>query len=780
MARTKQSTDKADAARPRNEDTIRLLEATRKLAAHLTRSAEDDASDGYDLVQRFYWMEEMVNHIPDFLYAKDREGRFLIANRAVAIENGFQDPRDLVGRTDMELHAHPDVERIAANERHVIETGQPIIDLEERALVEHDGERWLTTSKVPLRDVEGNTIGIVGISRDITDKRRAYRLLRDQARLLEMIAQGRSLTEILDQLLLAVEEYYPGILCSVLLLSEDGRTLLSGAAPTLPAAYVEATSRVPVQPVAGSCGTAAWRREPVEVCDIATDPLWASFAHVALSYGLKACWSTPIFDHAGDLLGTFAIYSKSAGLPTRELSDLISMAVHLSGIAIERHRTEERIAFMAHHDGLTGLPNRALFDCCLDDALDTARRDGSMVTLAFLDLDEFKLVNDSLGHHVGDKVIKTVARRIRRCLRPGDMVSRIGGDEFVVMLRSARQEPPSLTIRRMELIRRVIARPQMLDGTPLRMTCSMGVATANEGGDTASELIANADVAMYAAKRRGRNTLLLFRQDMALAAQTKLRNIEELRRAIDEQQFHLEYQPLISVETGRVFGVEALVRWNHPTRGRVPPADFIPLAEETGLIVSIGDWVLRTACAQAVAWGEEGLRPLTVAVNVSARQFREKGLHASVAAALSKSGLSPERLELELTESAIMEDVPTALFTMNALRGLGVHLAIDDFGTGYSSLSALKHFPVRRLKIDRSFIRDIPRDQDDIAITAAILSMAQKLNLQVIAEGVETEEQLAMLKEMGCKEAQGFLIGRPASPQAVAERLQGEADSAAG
>ncbi|OQP86629.1 histidine kinase [Rhizobium rhizosphaerae] len=757
--------------RSRPDETKSLLDATRKLAAHLSQRALEENAKGHDLVQRFYWMEEMVNHIPDYLYAKDREGRFLIANRVTARDNGFEDASQLVGLSDLDLHPREAVQAIIDSERHVIETGEAILDMEERGLVEPRGERWLMTSKVPLRDVSGNIVGIVGISRDITDKRRADKLVRDQSRLLEMIAKGATLTSFLDTLLLTAEDYVPGIYGSILLLSDDGHNLLTGAAPSLPPDYVQATSCVPIGPKMGSCGTAAWRGEPVEVSDIATDPLWDDFRHLALPLGLRACWSTPIINHLGQTLGTFAIYSKTTGLPTAELHELINMTVHLCGIAIERHRTEQRIAYMAHHDVLTGMPNRMMFDSALSETLLRARMNGDVVTLAFLDLDEFKLINDSLGHHVGDRVIEAVARRIRRCLRQGDLVSRIGGDEFTVMLRSAADEPAQLTLRRTELIRRVVARPLTIEGSQLRMSCSMGVASFPEGGTTARELIANADVAMYAAKRRGRNTLVQFRPSMALEAQAKLRNIEELRQAIAQQQFQLEYQPLIELETGHIFGVEALLRWMHPVRGRISPADFIPLAEETGLIVPLGAWILQTACAQAAAWSAKGLPPVTMAVNVSARQFREKGLQADVAAALASSGLPAERLELELTESAIMEDVGAATATMNALRGLGVHLAIDDFGTGYSSLSVLKTFPVRRLKIDRSFVHDIPADQDDIAITAAIISLARTLHLEVIAEGVETQAQFMMLKQMGCMAAQGFLIGRPMAAAAMAERL---------
>ncbi|WP_349017703.1 EAL domain-containing protein [Rhizobium sp. 32-5/1] len=495
-------------------------------------------------------------------------------------------------------------------------------------------------------------------------------------------------------------------------------------------------------------------------------------------YGYRSCWSTPICSYQGQVLGTFALYSYQKGLPSEEHNELISMAAHLAGIAIERRQSEERIQFMAHHDALTGLPNRLLFDARVASALQEARQNDQWVALAFLDLDNFKLINDSLGHHSGDQLLRIVADRMRTCVRRSDMIVRVGGDEFIIMLTGLPAER-EVVLTRFEKIRSAIAAPMMLSGHSLQITCSMGVVCYPEHGATAVELLANADSAMYRAKEIGRNNLQLFSAEMAAKAHEKLLRHEELRDAVARQEFVLHYQPQLNLETGRMFAAESLVRWQHPERGMVSPGEFIPLAEETGLIVAIGDWVLNEACRQNKAWQDAGLPPIVISVNVSARQFREQDWVCRVSAALRESGLEARYLELELTESLIMQDVPAAIATMHELEALGVQLAIDDFGTGYSSLSALKSFPVSRLKIDRSFVQDIPADEDDMAITGAIISLAQKLHMRVIAEGVETQAQLDFLRISGCDEIQGYFFSKPLRAEAFEGMFAAEPGSVA-
>jgi diguanylate cyclase (GGDEF)-like protein len=388
------------------------------------------------------------------------------------------------------------------------------------------------------------------------------------------------------------------------------------------------------------------------------------------------------------------------------------------------------------------------------------------MTLAFLDLDNFKLVNDSLGHHAGDALLKIVAARMQQCVRASDSIVRLGGDEFVVLINGAMRKGERVEDR-LRAVREAVAEPVLIEGRSFQITCSMGVAAYPEHGRNATELMARADAAMYRAKEIGRDAMQVFTAELANRAHEKLERQEELRHALAQGELFLQYQPQMDLATGRIFAVEALIRWRHPERGLIGPGDFIPLAEETGLIGPIGDWTLRAACRQNKAWQESGLPPIVVSVNVSARQFQEKDWVERVAAALAESGLEARYLELELTESLIMQDVQQAVETMHRLEKLGVHLAIDDFGTGYSSLSSLKRFPVGRLKIDRSFVQDLPDDGDDAAIARAVISLAHTLQLRVIAEGVETREQVDFLRDAGCDEIQGYYLSRPIDARAL-------------
>ncbi|MDX0884170.1 EAL domain-containing protein [Sinorhizobium medicae] len=764
--KTSRSIRYADLNAGDNAEKRRLIDAGNRLADEVARLFPSQP----DIADRHYWLEAMINHVPDYIYAKDTEGRFLIANEVTVADNGLESLQDLVGKTDFDLHPHEFAQAVAGTERRVLETGEPIFGIEERAIVTKGRDRWLMTSKVPLRSKSGKIIGIVGISRDITDRKSAERLLEGQARLLEMIAKGKPLTEFFNELVLLIEALLPGIKGSILLLSEDGRHLLHGAAPSLDRAYSAAVHALEIGPNAGSCGTAAWRGEQVIVSDVYADPLWADYALLLKSSGLRSCWSTPILSRERKVLGTFALYAHEVATPCEQEQELIAMAAHLAGIAIERKRAEDRISFLAHHDALTGLPNRVLFEEQVDGMLEEIRERDQCAVLAFLDLDNFKLINDSLGHAAGDELLKAVAGRMRASVRKADFVVRVGGDEFIILLNGLPKER-DIVLSRLEDIRSAIAMPLQLQGRSLQVSCSMGVACFPNQGRTAGELLANADMAMYRAKELGRDNIQVFTEEMAARAHERLQWQEELREALAGEEFLLHFQPQMNLGTGRIFAAEALLRWNHPVRGIISPSVFIPLAEETGLIVPIGDWALRAACRQLKAWQDAGLPPLIISVNVSARQFRERNWASRVAEILKETGLEARYLELELTESLIMQDVPGAIATMHALEAIGVHLAIDDFGTGYSSLSALKRFPVRRLKIDRSFVTDIPLDADDMAITSAIISLAQKLGLRVIAEGVESEAQVEFLQKAGCDEIQGYFFSRPLSAEAFESLL---------
>jgi diguanylate cyclase (GGDEF)-like protein/PAS domain S-box-containing protein len=435
-------------------------------------------------------------------------------------------------------------------------------------------------------------------------------------------------------------------------------------------------------------------------------------------------------------------------------------ALHDTQADLERQVRErtEALNRLAHYDVLTGLPNRALLEDRAQQALAAARRQGQPLALMFLDLDHFKAVNDSLGHRVGDAVLMELAERLRRVVRAQDTVSRLGGDEFVLLL------PQTDAAGAAEVAAKVLAAAQVpfeVEEHELTITPSLGIALAPRDGDDLDALSRAADTAMYRAKAEGRNTWRFFTAELQAQSNRTLLLSNALRRAIEREQLSLAYQPQMDLESGRIIGAEALLRWQHADFGNVSPAEFIPIAESTGLILPIGEWVLQETARQLAAWDREGLPPLAVAVNVSSVQFRQGDLPALVQRTVDAAGIGIERIEVELTEGAAMQDPQSAIAVMNALYENGTELAIDDFGTGYSSLAYLKNFPVGKLKIDRSFVRDIGRGACDRAIVEAIIRMAASLGMRTVAEGVETQEQLVFLHERGCSAMQGYLLARP-------------------
>jgi diguanylate cyclase (GGDEF)-like protein len=428
--------------------------------------------------------------------------------------------------------------------------------------------------------------------------------------------------------------------------------------------------------------------------------------------------------------------------------------------------------FNAMHDSLTGLANRVLLRQRLAQSIENARRKRGMVAVVFLDIDHFKVINDSLGHSMGDALLKTVADRLSWSVRETDTVSRLGGDEFVVVLTD--QTDLQHVLRVTQKLADAISQDVAIKSHQVTVTTSVGVSVFPQDGEDGETLMKHADAAMYRAKSEGRNNIQFYTREMHDHATQRLALEAGLRRALERGEFFLNYQPQVDLKTGRIVGVEALVRWRHPELGIVSPADFIPLAEEIGLIVPLGEWVLRTACAQSKRWNQAGLPRLTMSVNFSMRQFSRNDLPLILAAVLRDTALQPDLLRIELTESSMSFDVERAIVTMTQLKELGVELSIDDFGTGYSSLSYLKRFPIDELKIDQSFVRDIAFDADDAAIVASIIALARNLKLRVVAEGVETGDQLDYLKLRGCDEMQGYLFARPMAAEEVEKMVRDE------
>ena len=437
----------------------------------------------------------------------------------------------------------------------------------------------------------------------------------------------------------------------------------------------------------------------------------------------------------------------------------------------ERKQHEDKLLHQASHDSLTGLPNRALLRDRIEHAIARARRENSQMAVVFVDLDHFKLINDSLGHHVGDRLLLEVAARLTHCVRSHDSVARQGGDEFVLVLAEQHGQNDILSV--VNRLLESISQPWMNDGQEYGLSCSIGVSCYPQHGEDPDTLLRCADAAMYKAKASGRNTYHLYTPELNDAISERLELENNLRHALERDEFRVHYQPRIDTASGRIIGAEALIRWECPGKGLIFPDRFIPIAEETGLIVPIGQWILQEACRQNSAWQRAGLPPITVSVNLSPIQFRHTGLVESVASALEHANLSPAYLELELTESFVMHDAERINGAMKSLKALGVDISVDDFGTGYSSLSYLKRFPVDRLKVDKSFVRDIDTDPDDAAIVRAIITLGHSLNLRVVAEGVETPAHLAFLQQHGCDELQGYLFSRPVPASEMGAKLAG-------
>ena len=499
-------------------------------------------------------------------------------------------------------------------------------------------------------------------------------------------------------------------------------------------------------------------KTPVVCNDIDSDPQLAHWRIDALQRGYRSMGAFPLMGDSQPV-GLFVLYAPELNFfDVEEIKLLTELTANIS-YALEYIKKEEKLNYLAYHDVLTGLPGRTLFHDRLVQAVTNAHRHGDKLGVLFIDLDHFKNINDSLGHYAGDMLLKQVAALFTACMREDDTVARLGGDEFVVILASMASEDEAWMVS--QKILKLMTEPFTIEAHELFVTCSIGIALYPKDGDDAKTLLQSADGALYLAKNKGRNNAQFCTAEMNAKALERLTLESELRQAINRQEFLLHYQPRVDMVSGEITGMEALVRWQHPVQGLLYPTKFIPVAEESGLIVPLGEWALRTACEQNKAWQLAGLKPVSIAVNLSARQFKQQDLVELVSSILQETELDPSYLELELTESMVMQNVEAAIATLNQFKVIGVKLSIDDFGIGYSSLNYLKHFPIGFLKIDQSFVRDITTNRDDAIIAKIIISMAHDLGLKVIAEGVETEEQKSFLCSHRCDEMQGYFFSMP-------------------
>lgn len=616
-----------------------------------------------------------------------------------------------------------------------------------------------------IYDDDSKPIRLLGTLTDATEVKREAAFNENHAKILEMIALGRDAVDIYDSIALMYEQRHPGLRCSMLEL-HDG-TLLHGGAPSLPNAYCEAIHGLKNGPNVGSCGTSTFTGKRVIVENIETDPKWEKIKHVALPFGMRCCWSEPIKNSSGIVLGAFGMYYDYPSTPDDDdLNDMVS-AARLAGIVMERDQDQKQIRQLAYTDQLTSLPSRRSFQLTLEKVIRKCSRHQHRFGLLYIDIDNFKQVNDSLGHDAGDELLKVVANHLKNTCREGDFVARLGGDEFCIITEEIDDYSTAEVARR---CLQAVAQPFELLSRTYTPACSIGIAHYPDDGEDIGSLIKAADTSLYAAKESGKNQYTFYNPELGEKAQYLFQLESSLREAIKQQQLTLVYQPKIEVATGKVLCLEALSRWHHPELGDVSPIEFIETAERIDMIKPHTEWVITTACRQLVKLKQHGFDELKMSVNISPNHFLDPSLPALLKQIIAETGVTAADLQLEVTENVVQTDTRN-LAVFNDLKKLGIHLALDDFGTGYSSLASLKHLSVDSLKIDRYFISDFLDDKNVQILVKSMIEMGTALGYQLTAEGVETQKQFDALKAMGCMSVQGYLFSKPVDSEQLVTLL---------
>lgn len=826
-------------------------------------------------------LHSVINNIPDLVWLKNLDGAYIICNQR--FEQFFGAPAaDIIGKTDYDFVEKSLADFFRLKDKTALEASGPTAN-EEKIIFPDGHSELLETTKSPVFDSKGNTIGILGIGHNITQRKRVELHDKFRSRLLEKITKTSSLTEILDMITFNIEQENEGMLCSILLLDVEGKFLTTGAAPSLPDFYNAAVNGIEIGLGVGSCGTAAYTGKLVIVEDIQTHPYWAAYKDLAQKASLRACWSQPIYSPQGKVLGTFAIYHRYTNAPSETDLELIVQTASLVSIAIEKIRAEEQIKLaatvfihagesititdasgviidindsftritgysreevlgkgtnilksgkqpaefydelwktltekgywygeiwnrrkngetyaemktisavhdthgvitnyvalctditplkehqrqlerIAQYDVLTNLPNRSLLAARLSQAMMSCQRNKKALAVVFLDLDGFKKVNDIYGHDKGDELLINLSKLMHEALRDGDTLARFGGDEFVAIFSGLDKVRDCIPI--LERLLEAASNPITLDGAHLQVTASIGVTLYPQDEVDADQLLRHADQAMYIAKQSGKNRYHFFDTEQDNAIKIKRQSIEQVRAAMDNDEFVLYYQPKVNMRTGKTIGVEALIRWQHPERGLLSPIEFLPVIENHVMSLDLGQWVLQTALTQLGKWQNlEQELPESISVNISALQLQQNDFSDNIAALLDMHpNINPKNLELEVLETSAIDDVSHISSVMKECIALGVNFSLDDFGTGYSSLTYLRRLPANTIKIDQTFIRDMLKDTDDLAIVEGVIALAKSFKRDAIAEGVETIEHGSALLALGCELAQGYGIARP-------------------
>ncbi len=769
----------AFSAEPRRfgpEEVSFLVSVSNLLSAAIDRQHQETAyAAAYRLVENS--TDVLARHSPDsaFVYVSPQ-----------CLELWGYTPDELIGRSPFELWHREDVARA----REAL-AGPDVQTITGRMRRKDGTDVWVETTIHQLRDADGTIRDVVSCARNIANRKQSEQQLaelagrreavvRQQAavaRLGQDALRAQDVETLLDHAVSTVKTTLEADLCVVLELRSDGTTFDFVASTGFREGVLKGDT-VPNTPDT-QAGYVLATGGPVLVANLNTEARFERAGRL-LSHGVVSCISVVVEGRERPFGILSAHTDRQRTFNDDDVNFLVAVANLLSA-AIQRHREEAANRHAALHDPLTGLPNRTLVLDRLELALGRRRREGVDVAVLMLDLDRFKVINDSLGHGTGDQILMLLAPRLREALGPSDTIARLGGDEFAIVCEGV--NGPRGAVQAAEQLAAAIGRPLALDGGEHFLTASIGIAIASGSDDTSESLFRDADAAMYRAKGRGRGGYEVFDDEMRTQVLARLRTESELRHAIDRDELCVHYQPILDVETGLVASCEALVRWEHPTRGLVPPLDFIPIAEETGLIIEIGNWVLDQACTQAAAWRTRFGQPMQVCVNVSGHQLANPMFATEVANITRRHGTLPGDLALEITESILIGEAESPLTVLSDLHAQGIRLVLDDFGTGFSSLSYLKRFPLHTLKVDRTFVAGINTNDDDRAIVKATVEMAHAVGMNVVAEGVETADQLALVRELGCEYAQGYLFSRPleagAAGRFLAESLAPIADQAA-
>jgi diguanylate cyclase (GGDEF)-like protein/PAS domain S-box-containing protein len=695
------------------------------LARREIRARERTAETAFDTANM---LRRVIETIPQRIFWKDVNMRYLGCNHLFAEDAGQRGADEIVGKADANLYRADAAARFSAADARVLHEGVSLLDYEE--VIEVRGRQiWLKKTKVPLHDANGQVIGILGAYEDITARKQAEQLLAIRGKALDASVNGIFITG-----------------------APDAGSLIEYANP----AIEQITGYSASELVGTNCRfLQGSQNEQPALADV----------RLALREG-RSC-NVVLENYRKD---GRPFWNDLTIAPVRDEHGVISHHIGVVNDVTERARYQEELEREANFDSLTGLPNRNLLGDRLEQMLSHAKRAQERLAVVMLDLDNFKFVNDSLGHHAGDTLLVQTAARLKHTMREQDTVARYAGDEFVIVLADCADDEGVSSL--MSRVLAAMSEPLTIAEHRLSVTCSIGMSMYPDDGTDSSTLLRHADLALYRAKENGRNSFEFFEPDMSRRVHERMWLARDLRAGLEQAQFYLHYQPQVDLRSGRIVGAEALARWMHPDQGEIMPARFIPIAEDSGLIMPIGEWILRAACTQCKAWHDAGLTRIRVSVNLSPLQIRQRGFMQIVSRVLDDCGLAPQYLELEVTESLLMAQTDEVVQTLEEMRRMGIRLAIDDFGTGYSSLNYLKRLPVDKLKIDGSFLKDVPHDVSNRSITLAVIALARNMGLIVTAEGVENEEQVAFLREHDCDEIQGYHFSRPVSGEALAEVLR--------